>query len=444
MYFLMKITMQEMFCVMLILVITLFSLNSVNAKVSDDYLNEFSISGETCQVLDSFVYDIANPWFFNSERKYTTTPIIYNCCKNESCVSIIFDGNHKTFINDDYMREIIDLNYIRYNLYNGNLSENYFEVKGLDLCNYFGFSEAKKQTLYLASDVVETGATMVGTERAYTVANTINTARKVGIIETFNPALLVAGVGCGYDNKQLNKALENIVLLNSYLKNINYGYSQEGYVKNLTNSIALSNYYLEEYLKSPTAMIRGGANWFLNAFKFLFQVSMKPTEKHEIEKTEYQLAQEVQRQVSGYHFYISNPNRESVITKNDERINLKSSQFLMNYNPLAEQFRNVSSLKPSFLKVVFTNIFFDPNYNLSYGHTCFNSAKSSIQSAEKDYNELRFNSGINSLKGVTENLTCANEIFIRENLIERNFDKLWLILIIVMGLIIFIKFKFYD
>ena len=258
------------------------------ATASQDYLNEFNIEGENCEVSDVFIYDISDPWLFDSNNKYTTVPAIYTCCSEKSCVSLIFDIENKIFFKNNYMEEIIDLNYIRYNLHNGNLSENYFQTNGLDLCDYFGFKETKQQTLNLAFEAVESGALVVGTEKAYRVSRTIKTARNVGVIGKFNPAVLIAGVGCNYDDKRLDSVLENVVILNAYLKNINGGYSQEGYVSNLTNSLSLSKYYLGEYVKSPTAMTRGAISWILNAFKFLFDVANDPQENHEIEKTKYQ------------------------------------------------------------------------------------------------------------------------------------------------------------
>lgn len=273
------------------------------------------------------------------------------------------------------MEEIIDLNYIRYNLHNGNLSENYFDIKGLDLCNYFTLSDLRGESLNLASEVVESGVLMAQTGKTYQVSKTINTARKAGVIGKFNPTIFISSVACGYDNKKLKIALEVLAQANSYLSNINYGYSQEGYVNSLTNSISSAKYYLDEYIKSPVAMVRGGTNWFLNALKFLFGTAMNPTEKQEIEKTEYQIAQEISGAITNYNFYLSNPNKEEIILKSNKRVNLKTNQFYMKYNPFLERYNSVKNINPYALNILFTNVFFNPNYNLSTGKDCFNNAK---------------------------------------------------------------------
>lgn len=419
----------------LILLICIFSFGIVNANFAEDYKDEFSIDGETCEILDVFVYDISNPWFFNSQRKYTTYPVIYHCCKEDECIPVVFDGNHKTFLHDSYMKEIIDLNYIRASLHNGDISENYFQVSGLDLCTYFGFKDAKKQTLNLASGVVESGALMVGTRSAYQVSNTISTARKVGLIGKFNPTSLVAGVGCGYDNKKLNIAIENLALLNAYLNNLNDGYSQEGYVSNLTNAVSLSKYYLDEYVKSPTAMVRGSANFILNIFKGLFSFSQNPNEDLEFDKTEYQIAQDTLREISGYNFYLNNPNNERIITESNHRVTMKSQQFEEIYLSFMGQYSKVYSLKPNFIKVLWTNIFYSPNYNLTEGISCLDNLTRDKEMAEEYYSENKFNSAINKINNSNSLFNCSEEVFIREVSIKRNFDKNWVYFVILSFLL---------
>ena len=184
--------------VILILLVLALNFSLISAKASEEYISEFNIKGESCDITDAFIYDISDPIIFNEDNKFRMMPVIYSCClDNKECVSIIFDINNKDFINDYYMKEIIDLNYIRYNLHNGNLSENYFDIKGLDLCNYFTLSDLKGESLNLASEIVESGALMVQTEKAYQVSKTVNTARKIGVIGKFNPTIFISSVEIG-------------------------------------------------------------------------------------------------------------------------------------------------------------------------------------------------------------------------------------------------------
>ncbi|MFA5061398.1 MAG: hypothetical protein WC494_03740 [Candidatus Pacearchaeota archaeon] len=422
--------------ILLFILLNLILISFVSADYVEDYKSEFSIKNESCKVIDSFVYDISDPWLFNSKHKYTTFPVIYGCCEGEECVSVIFDGNHKAFISNYYMREIVDLNYIRYNIHNGNLSEKYFEVAGLDFCDYFGFNDAKKETLNLASEVVESGALLVGTQKSYQVAKSIKTARQIGVIGRFNPTSLIAGVGCGYDNKKLNLALENIVLLNAYLNNINWGYSQEGYIQELTNSASLSKIYLKEYVESPTAMARGAFNWILNAFKFIFGVAQNPTKHQEIEKTEYQVAQDTLKQISNYDFYFNNPNKEQIILESNNRVSLKVIEFNETYVSFLMKYSSIKIKKPSSLKVSFTNIFYEPNYNLTEGLDCWKVLKEHKKDSEEYYKIYKFNSAINSLTGLDPFINCSEQLFIRENSIERHFDRNWLYFLIFLLIVI--------
>lgn len=425
------------------LLILLLYLPFVNSVEPGDYINEFNIEGEKCEIIDIFVYDISDPWIFNSEHKYTTIPVIYACCVNDSCTSIIFDINHQTFISDYYMKEIIDLNYVRYNLYNRNLSESYFEVNGLDLCSYFGFGDVKRQSLNLASEVIESGASMMNTKKAYQVSKTINNARRMGLIGKFNPASLIAGVGCDYDNKKLNIALENLFILNFYFKNIKEGYCQEGYISNLTDSVSLSERYLKEYIESPTAMARGVINWLLNVIKFLFDVSSSPQKEHEIAKTEYQIAQDTLRKIKSYDLHLSNPEKQEIISKNNARINLKASQFDKKYSYFIEKYNNISYIKPNFVEVIFIDLFYNPDYELREGKLCYKSLKETKELAERNYNNYRFNSAINLIDSTQKDLNCSEIVFLKESQIERKFDFTPLIIIIILILFIgiYIWFK---
>lgn len=418
--------------IFLSILVSVFLINLVSANYADEYKTEFNIKNETCEIIDSFVYDISDPWIFNSNHKYTTFPVIYGCCDEEKCTPIIFDGNYKTFINDKYIEEIIDLNYIRYNLNNGNISEKYFEVNGLDFCDYFGFGDAKKETLNLASEAVESGALLIGTQKSYQVAKTIKTVRDFGVIGKFNPALLTAGVGCGYDNKKLNIALEHLALLNAYLRNINLGYSQEDYVQNLSDSASLSKMYLKEYVESPTAMARGAFNWILNAFKFIFGVAQNPTKHQEIEKTEYQVAQDTLKQILNYNFYFNNPNKDKIVRESNNRVSLKVIEFNDTYVSFLREYNQIKSKKPSSLKVFFTNIFYEPNYNLSEGIECWSKIEKQKKDSESYYKEFKFNSAISSLTGSTDLMNCSENIFTRENSINRKFDKNWFYFFILL------------
>jgi len=426
-------------------IIAILVLGTVGATISEDYLNEFNVKGESCQIIDAFVYDISDPWLFDSDHKFTTLPVIYTCCIEESCTSVIFDVENKIFLTNNYLEEIIDLNYIRYNLHNGNLSENYFQTNGLDLCDTIGFKEAKQQSLNLASEVVESGAVAVGTEKAYQVSKTIKAARDVGVIGKFNPTILIAGVACGYDDKQLDSVLENVVILNAYLKNINEGYSQEGYVSNLINSLSNSKYYLEQYVKSPTAIARGGLSWIMNIFKFLFDTASSPQEIHEIEKTKYQIAQDTLREISNYNFYLSNPNKEEIIQKHNSRVSLKNSQFEKAYNEFRINYNELIAIRPSGINVLFTNLFYSPNFNLSEGESCFSKITLDKKASEKYYKEYKFNSAINALNSSEDYFNCSKEVFMRESNIERKFDTFWIWLILVcLAITAIIKFDLIE
>jgi len=286
---------------------------------------------------------------------------------------------------------------------------------------------------------------MSKTENAVKVVSAINTAKKVGILGNFNPVLLISGGACMYDNKKLNIVIQNLFLLDSYLNNINKGYSQEKYVSNLTNTMTSSKQLLEEYLKSPTAIARGGTNFIFNSIKFLLSFIFSPNEKHEIDKTEYQLVESVKNQIKNYDSLLINPNNDAILQKNNERINLKSDEFFMHYTPLKNEYNNITKINPSPIRVFLINLFFKPNFDLKNGSYCLEIAKNSLEIAEDNYNSLKFNSAINALNETESNLNCAIDVLTIENAEERRFDILaFCILILVILALYFLVKKLMD
>jgi len=434
----------------LLFFIIIMFMQIISAKtVSEEYSEEFNLNGETCQIIDAFVYDISDPWIFYSSHKMRTVPVIYQCCfENESCTPIIFDVENKIFFNKKYTSEIIDINYIRHNLNNGNLSLNYFEVSGLDICDYFGMGNIKTESVNLASEVVSSGAVALGTEKAYQVAKTINTAKKVGIIGSFNPTNLVVGIACGYDDKKLKGALEILGQSNYYLSNINQGYSQEGYVKNLSAAMSLSKIYLDDYLRSLTAIARGGTNLIINFFKAIFDFSTQKKNTLEVDKIEYQVAQDVLKQLHSNEPLLQNPNNQRIVQENLDRITLNTQRVNEVYSLFVLEYNKYKEIVPSKISIFLTNLFFEPNYNISEGKDCFSNSKYYKILSEKLYSQNKFNSVISMISKANESLDCSKPILERESQVERGFDweiAIILLLIILVFLILrnFDKFKKY-
>ena len=418
--------------------------------VAEDYLGEFNNSGETCEIIDAFVYDVAYPKWWDSEHSLTTLPTFYQCCSGESCTTIIFDIKNKVFLQKEYLAELINLNYIKYNLISKNISEGTFISRGTDVCSYFGGKEIAQETANLASESFEKITPVLSSESAYKVKSTINTAKKIGAIERFNPSTLIVSVGCNYDNKILKQAVEDLSTCNFYLTNIKNNYAKSGYTQKLNNQISLTKSQLKIYLDSKTAIVRSGANSLLNTlggivnfFVSLFTWSQHPNSAPPtltIEKTEYRIAQDVYQQISEYHIYLENPNNEAILQKQDNRINYKKVEFQKDYAIFNGELQEVSKMKPSIISVYFIDLFYKPNYNLSQGFEYFERARDSKYVSERLFFESRFNSAEDISSTILSDLNLSRVVFTRENLVERHFDKRWIYFIIfILFCIILLK-----
>lgn len=419
------------------------TLSNVGAT-SEEYINEFNIAGESCEVIDYFVYDIKCPSFFNSERYCNTVPTIYACCNQDLCTTIIFDLKNKIFLEEKYNSEIVDLNFIKYSLNNGNISETQFNLKGFDICSSFGYNEIGQESINVAASAAESISPFLEVEKARKIEKTIQVARNIGVVNKFNPAVLAASVTCTYNSEKLNQAIESLANTNAYLLNIKNNYAKEGYIYGLTTQIDLAKANLKIYLDSPVSMARGAANWFVNAISALFKfASNSSSGKIDIEKNEYQLALEAQSQLSGYNLYLHNINNAQILTKQNARVNTKISNYNSEYSLLSTNYLRVKNLKPSFITVLFTNFFMDPNYNLSEANSYFATAKQSKGIAENSIKVYKFNTALSYMNQSSNYFSLSEPLYLREHQIERKLD-LWplflAVLFFVLGYFVYKKY----
>ena len=424
-----------------ILVITL----GIVSASPEEYLKEFNNNNETCEVIDYFVYEYHCPWFFNSDKYCSTVSTFYRCCTEDKCTTVILDLQSKKFLGDSYSTELIDLNYIKYNLRNGNISQTQFQLEGFDVCSSFGSKEIRQESVNLAASAAESISPIIlEAEKARDVKNVVQNARKIGVVNKFNPYLLIAGFTCNYNSEKLNIALESLANTNAYLNNINKDYAREGYLYGLSNEIDITRTNLKSYVDSPVSMTRGAANWFINAIVWLFNLASHSGETPgNIPKTEYQIAQEAYGKVVGYNLYLHNPNNAVILQAQNTRINEKNSAYIYEYNQFNEEYQKVKRVKPSFLKVIFTDVFKNPNYNISFADSLFAEVRNLKNAAENNYQENKFNSAMENISNTKNNLNVSYNIYLREEEIERHYSMGPFIIILILILLGYLGYKKY-
>jgi len=422
-----------------IFVVILMSINIINAT-PEEYIEEFKNRDENCKIIDYFIYDVKCPIIFYTNRLCSTVPVFYECCNNESCVTVIFDIENEKILNNNHNKELIDLNFIKFNLNNGNLSETQFNLKGFDICSYFSNKELRQESINLAASAAQGASIFMNIDNARKVKNSVNTAKKIGVVGKFNPATLIASVSCSYDNKNLNIAMESLAYCNVFLSNIKNNYAREGYLKELAGGVDAAKTNLNIYVNSDTAQVRGIINKIINIivgiFKFFIELDLNKSNELNIEKTELEVSQEALQQISKYNPYLKNPFNYKVLENHDLRIAQKKNQFNNKYNPFILKYTEVKKYKPSKIKIFFTNLFMNPNYKISIALEDFKDAKYSKKKSEQYFKEFKFNSAINEIENADENLESAKEIFKREINVNRKYNKLNLLLTFIFIILI--------
>lgn len=429
--------------IIIIFLILIIFTNNVNAS-AEEYISEFNNKNEVCEIIDYFVYDVHCPTMFNSKKSCPTVPIFYKCCSNVDCVTIIFDIQNKKFLYENYNTELINLNFVKYNLNEGNLLETQFDLKGFDICSYFGNRELRQESINLATSAAETITPLISTKKA---KDTISTAKKLGVVGKFNPTILIASVSCNYDNENLKRAIESLASCNVYLSNIKNNYAKEDYLDNLTSEVNGAKENLNQYMNSGTAQVRGIINKLINVimgiFKFFINFDLDKDNKLDIEKTELELSQTALNQISNYNPYLKNPDNHQILESHELRITQKEMQFNKAYTLFIIDYKKADNNNPSFITTFLTNLFMNPNYNISEGRFYFRKSSKSKNQIENFYKGYKYNSAIKEISNSNKSLELSNSIFLREKNIIRNFDKKIFLIILIMIIIGYFIYKEY-
>ena len=110
-------------------------------------------------------------------------------------------------------------------------------------------------------------------------------------------------------------------------------------------------------------------------------------------------------------------------------------QFNEAYNPFIIDYEKVDKNNPSFITIFLTDLFMDPNYNISEGKFYFRKATGSKEDIENFYREYKYNSAIKEISYATKNLNLSKNILIREKNIKKEFDKKAFLIILIIAII---------
>ena len=431
---------------MLILILVLVSActTSPNYDVSE-YVNEFSNEGEKCEAIDIFQYDAYDPKLWNKNRYSKTIPVFYNCCEDSDCITIIVDLDGKRLMKDGYYQELIDLNYIKHSMNNGSLNKTSFVSKGFDSCQYHGKDKLNEESLNLVADNAEKIASAQKSKDAKKVVKVVKTAKSLNVVSPFNLADFGLSVACNYNDEKLKVAVEKITECNLYLSNIQKNYARTGYVPTLETCLDSARANFKEYIDLYLAKVKHVADKtfnILSAIWNLLQYSANPTSN--IEKTDYEIARDIYHEIEDKKLYLRNPDKADIFNKYKQRVSQKQADYDRLRLGVESAFTIADNNKPSSVKVFFSDLFKEPNYNLSEANSLYKNTKKTQKLCESMHSEVKFNSAIKCMDDLEERYKSSNEVFERENKILRSFDNTWkyVLILIILPIAVFLALRY--
>lgn len=419
----------------------------VSAYDTSEYIKEFSNEGETCEAIDVFEYHQYEPTWWSSNHFSQTIPVFYHCCKEDYCTTIIIDLNGKSLMKNDYYFELIDLNYIKFSMNNGNLTKTSFVSMGLNSCYYHGSDKLNQESLNLVADTAETIALTQKSKKAKQVVDVVKTARALAIVSPFSIANFGLSVACDYNNKKIEDAIEKIAECNLYLSNIQNHYARTGYVYKLDTCLDEARADFKEYRDMDLSKIKNVADKtiniiaaIINFLKGLFEDPTNINADFSVEKTEYEIAGEIYNEIKDKELYLHNPYKNNVFEKYAARIIQKRNDY--NKTKIEANFAYTISYnnKPNSINVFFSDIFNEPNYNLSEANQLYKSTRAAHNSCELMYKQTKYNSAIECMSIVNQGYDSSNLVFERENEIVREFDNRWKTALIVIAILLIVFF----
>jgi len=413
---------------------------------ANEYLNEFNEVGEKCQIIDVFEYQITSPRIWDQNYYSSSVPVFYNCYSQEGeNTIIIFDIYNQAFLEKEYISELIDLAYIKANLNNNVLSEYHFVSKGVDICNYFGADELNQESVNLVAQTAQAATPLMSIKTAKDVTEVIKIGKNLKVIGQFNPTNFIVGVGCGLNNKILKESVETLAKCNTYLFNIRNNIARKGYVAELDYCITDANIKLKKYIDDELSKLRDAVNqasnaaWgilrpFIQWYKDALSGSTNPKlGEIKIEETEMDIVKRIASQISDDTSYLYHPNKAIILSKHLTRIESKTNQYNSKYNLVMEKYDAVNKIEPSFIEIMFVDIFKNPDYNISLGKESLDNASKIIGRSKELFKQSRFNSAIDYINYAEVNVDTATEIIVREENIQRVWDNGVIVLVVAVA-----------
>ncbi len=184
------------FPILIILLITILS----NITFATNYIDEFSLDGKSCFLVDEFNY---------KTEKTTERVTIYGCCDINSCFYFPMNElKNSTFTNE--FQKLLQYESARQNIYKNKLSDSVFIFEQFfDFCDFIEMEPVENQVIGGIVDITDkTLPYAISANKAKDFSNGIKVLKGAKIISSFDIRTFTLSSACSIGNKKETKILE--------------------------------------------------------------------------------------------------------------------------------------------------------------------------------------------------------------------------------------------
>lgn len=360
----------------------------------DEYLNEFSNSGETKTIIPVVMY-------YGQKESFLYKVNFYSYC-NQSCIIVPFDiGKRKFYDDKEILEDVFRTKNAIELVKSNNITESAYTFSSSNIvCDYYDIDVFKEESMNLGGEV----APLVEPKSA----KTIKFLRTAGVLSKVNEFTFVASAYCLPSNNDyiLNKIAGGKIYID-YLKN---GYAYDGIVGDFQNHDGELIENINDREKSL---------WNL---MYIFNNPIYDKQLPLIKNNYAQLSQ------------LSNQNYETEAELAIGRINDKTNESDTFIDNATDKLNGLDTQIPFTILETIFNFFEEPETNYTMARIKQDSAESFLNIAKKNHDMFKFNSAI---QNSNDSIAQSNEGIKFVN-IEKSKDRSFKNWVKIFGLIVLI------
>lgn len=408
-----------------------------------DFVGEFSVQGETCEILDNHFR-----YFLNDGTE--SIAILYECCKGNSCIMLPFDLTSETPYSRQDNQELFNSLYVLDSINEGKISKNVFSYKEFfDLCDYFGSDKLAEQTVSLSTKGYEVVKSELSKENKAILSGVKNIFKGIGWIKKINPVDFAGSAVCYNLDGAERKAFEQLLVCNENLNLLSSGVSYNGIIQNMKDCNAKARAEIVAIMDSP---VQKGKHWISKTGNVVAEVGdylkhiNEKDNTFEVRDTPYEQLEDSLQKINKEDPLLSKEDSSKLASNALARFQFKNDEVREKISIINSKIANISEIKPHPITIFIKNVFQEPNFNSSKIDYQDNLVDTKLTGFNVLYDSSKYNSAIANSKEIIEDLDTYSALLTEENNIPRKFDWRWYlvpaILILVTGFVFYRTYKY--